>query len=565
MKKGMSIRTMSRILFSLLIPLTILLGCAGVYQVGAAYTAERRQTEERFELELQRTEEELLRPESYMSSLLMQSEAVQKLNSPASELEHYTSKWEIYQGFSSYLTQDPNVLVLALYSAETDAYVERDSGINMTVGQRQAMREELRTRFPQMCRDGTATSGWQVWKTGNSLILYQISKLRNSYGLYGVDLSVLCEDAAEGAQVLIRYEGQLYGGDETLARELEGLQPGQSRAVSDGRILAVCRSFHGVELIALTDDNMALRRGAVLTVMLALLAAVAVGAVVAYYLIWKRRVLQPLQVLKQTMENIRSGNLQSRAVDPRAGSELTEINDAFNHMMEDIRRLKIESYEKELLSRQTQLEYYRLQIRPHFYLNCMKNMYALAAKGDGARLQDYILLTSAYLRHTMQQTNNTVSLREEVLQCQNYVNLIGASSSCPPELECTVDESVQQLCVPTVSLLTFVENSLKYGGTPEPRLRIEITAKRMPVEGEPCLHLRVRDNGPGFSQELLDQFNRMDWNEDTGGHIGLKNVIRRFQLIYGGETHILFYNDDGAVVELFVPIGGQTYKEEAEP
>lgn len=181
MKKGMSIRTMSRILFSLLIPLTILLGCAGVYQVGAAYTAERRQTEERFELELQRTEEELLRPESYMSSLLMQSEAVQKLNSPASELEHYTSKWEIYQGFSSYLTQDPNVLVLAL------------------------------------------------------------------------------------------------------------------------------------------------------------LAAVAVVAVVAYYLIWKRRLLQPLQVLKQTMENIRSGNLQSRALDPRAGSELTEINDAFNHMMDNIR------------------------------------------------------------------------------------------------------------------------------------------------------------------------------------------------------------------------------------
>ena len=57
----------------------------------------------------------------------------------------------------------------------------------------------------------------------------------------------------------------------------------------------------------------------------------------------------------------------------------------------------------------------------------------------------------------------------------------------------------------------------------------------------------------------------MDWNEDTGGHVGLKNVIRRFQLIYSGETHILFYNAQGAVVEMFVPIGSHMQTEEEHP
>lgn len=560
--RSMSIRTMSRILFSLLIPLTVLLGCAGVYQVGTAYVSELRRTQERFELELERLEEELLRPESYMGSLLMQSEAVQQLNAGGDALDLYFSRWELYQAFGTYLAQDRNTSLLAIYCADSDAYVERDSGIHLTSVQRLEMRQMLRAAFPQMCQEGSVGLEWQILRNGDALTLFRIAKLKNTYSLYGVDLSTLCSGDEETG-IVICFEGELYGEDEGLASELEGIAPGQTRSVAGGEILAVCRSFHGVELIALTKSNIALRRGAFIAILLALLSLIAVGAVVLYYGIWKRRVLDPLQILKQTMEDIRKGDLQSRVVDSRAGSELSEINDTFNSMMENIRKLKIESYEKELLNRQTQLEYYRLQIRPHFYLNCMKNMYALAVKRDGSKLQEYILLTSSYLRHTFQQTNQTVSLQEEVLQCRNYVDLIGATSACPPELECTIDESVQQLCVPTVSLLTFVENSLKYGGTPQPRLRIEIIAKRMKVEEELCLHLIVRDNGPGFSQEMLDQLNAMDWNEDTGGHIGLKNVIRRFQLIYNEKTHILFYNEKGAVVEMFVPIpSGMEIKEE---
>lgn len=563
--KSMSIRTMSRILFSLLIPLTVLLGCAGVYQVGVAYFGARQRTEESFDLELERLEEDLLRPESYMSSLLIQSDAVQQLSSRGGQLDFYSSRWEIYQGFGAYLAQDRNTSILALYHVNSDIYIERDSSTNMATEQRLQMRQNLQADFTRMCREGTVSSDWQVLASGDVLTMYRIVKLKDTYGLYGLDLATLCGEADEGSRIVIAWNGSLYGAEENLAAELEGLSDGQSRRVANGEVLAICRSFHGVNLIALSDSNLALRRGAMLTLLLALLAITAVVVVVLYYQIWKRRVLEPLQVLKQTMDDIRQGNLQSRVVDPRAGSELSEINDTFNHMMESIRKLKIESYEKELLSRQTQLEYYRLQIRPHFYLNCMKNMYALSVKKDASKLQEYILLTSAYLRHTFQQTNNTVFLQEEVLQCRNYVDLIGATSSCPPELECTIDESVQQVCVPTVSLLTFVENSLKYGGTPQPCLRIEITAKRMTVEESPCLHLMVRDNGPGFSEELLDRLNTMDWNEATGGHVGLKNVIRRFQLIYSGETHIMFYNSQGAVVEMFVPIGSHMQTEEEHP
>lgn len=559
-RKRDSIQGLSRWLFGLLLPLTFLLGVVSVVQIQLAYRNEKHDTEQAFEGLLLRLEEELTKPESYLSNLLMQSAAVQVLEHTQDTEEQYFAKQELYDAFGLYLAQNRLITVLALYCADTDVYLERDNGMDwLEPSRRQKLRVALQLEYPQACRDGQVQNEWNVSKLDDGVFLHRTMMLQNCYAFCAIDMRQVIgwleENAGTNVQILVPTQNafQMERQPESWDKTISSLRPGQSMTLENGS-MAVCSEFCGTEMIAVSYHTRALHLSSIMTTLLAVLAFTTILIVAFHFWVWNRQILQPLQTLKQTMEDIRAGQLRSRAVNEQAGAELQEINEVFNQMMENIRNLKIEGYEKELRNREIQLEYYYHQIRPHFYLNCLKNLYALSAKGDTARMEQSILLMSAYLRHTLQQNNQAVTLQEEVVQCQNYVDLIGISSSCPPEIICRVEDEMKEIPVPAVSLLTLVENSLKHTGSFDKRVTIEIEARLLPMEEQSCLYIRVKDNGTGFTETELENLNQMDWSADTAGHVGLKNVVQRFQLMYRGETHMVFCNERGAVVELYVPV-----------
>ena len=101
---------------------------------------------------------------------------------------------------------------------------------------------------------------------------------------------------------------------------------------------------------------------------------------------------------------------------PYSSKEFAQVNDTFNRMINTITNLKIESYERKLAAREAELAAekaeltsLRMQIQPHFYLNCLKNIYGLAQMGSFQEIQDEILLLSKHLRYIFR-------IREKVKQ-----------------------------------------------------------------------------------------------------------------------------------------------------
>ncbi len=78
-----------------------------------------------------------------------------------------------------------------------------------------------------------------------------------------------------------------------------------------------------------------------------------------------RTVFKPLSALESTITKIRQGSFESK-VEDRAGTEIQGVYDTFNAMMDEIRTLKIQSYEERLLQQQYHLRYLQLQLEPHF-------------------------------------------------------------------------------------------------------------------------------------------------------------------------------------------------------
>lgn len=66
------------------------------------------------------------------------------------------------------------------------------------------------------------------------------------------------------------------------------------------------------------------------------------------------------------MDAVKNGNMEAKMNDENVIQEFHILSKAFNEMLDEIKTLKISSYEYQLEMQQAKLQYLQIQIRPHF-------------------------------------------------------------------------------------------------------------------------------------------------------------------------------------------------------
>lgn len=206
-------------------------------------------------------------------------------------------------------------------------------------------------------------------------------------------------------------------------------------------------------------------------------------------------------------------------------------------LMEQLQR----DAERERLARElseSKLRMLRAQIEPHFLFNTLGAVQQLAADGApraAALTADLI----AFLRASFSDMRcEQVSLKSEFATIDSYLRVMQARMGARLRFELALPAALAQAEVPSMIVLTLVENAIKHGI--EPSLRggeIHVGAEAQGTS----LRICVRDSGVGMS--------------DTPGHgTGLDNVRRRLQLAYGdGAQLVLREADPGLSAELHLP------------
>ena len=83
--------------------------------------------------------------------------------------------------------------------------------------------------------------------------------------------------------------------------------------------------------------------------------------------------------------------------------------------------------------------------------------------------------------------------------------------------------------------------------------------------------LTVTDNGGGFPEDVIAEINEPDSPLYAQNHVGINNVKKRLQLIYGDRALYAFFNRDigermGSVSEILIPIDcAMLHMAEGEP
>ncbi len=406
------------------------------------------------------------------------------------------------------------------------------------------------------------SKGWFLHVIEERPFLFRFLKNQGVYMICTVDL-----DYVQMPQKLASYPGSefLFFTDEageplTEKRRLSeaGIQPEISdklfsvKGLSGKKYMVVQQTSQngGVTLMCAAPYQGVLMNMNVTQSLLLIMSVAIVLLIFFSYNFLRRFFLQPFNALVVTMEQVKQGKLDAKLEVSQKTDEFVRLQNTFNGMIDEIHNLRIASYEQRLENQQVELQYLQIQIRPHFFLNCLKNLYALAQEKKLDQIQEMILALSAHLRFLFRETRAMVPISDEIKSVQNYIALQQMVMPTPPILTVELDPRLQDMQFPPLSLLTFVENSIKYGEVPGKALNIFIRISLLEDGQESFVDVVVQDNGNGFSEESLKNLQE---NSRTAQHIGIQNVCRRFQLLYGEKSTFLFSNRGGAEIEIFFP------------
>lgn len=197
----------------------------------------------------------------------------------------------------------------------------------------------------------------------------------------------------------------------------------------------------------------------------------------------------------------------------------------------------------EMLQRQnlqTEMEYLRYQINPHFFMNTLNNIHALIDI-DTEEAKAGIINLSRMMRYVLYESEaHLIPLGSEIDFTENYIRLMRMRYDEGVEIRfdhpAEVDERIN---IPPLLLIVFVENAFKHGISYRKRsfvhIVVELTADgRVRCRTRNSRHPQPKDHKPG---------------------IGLENVRKRLELIYDDDFTLRIDDSSADVydIELLIP------------
>lgn len=197
-------------------------------------------------------------------------------------------------------------------------------------------------------------------------------------------------------------------------------------------------------------------------------------------------------------------------------------------------------YERDLVTQElekdkleAELKFLKAQIHPHFLFNTLNNLYALTLKGS-KQAAEVVLKLSGLLSYMLYEGNRRkVAIREELEVIETYISLEKIRYGERLEVTYNVCGNTDDKEIPPMLIIPFVENTFKHGTSGQPEnawinIKIEVA--------EDLLTLMVENSKTNGIPVETTEF------ESKEG-IGLKNVKRRLDLLYG-DRHELQISDD---------------------
>lgn len=186
----------------------------------------------------------------------------------------------------------------------------------------------------------------------------------------------------------------------------------------------------------------------------------------------------------------------------------------------------------------TELKYLRTQIQPHFFFNTLNNLYALTLqKSDNA--PKLVIKLSEMMQYVLYDIDGSkTDLLNEINHINNYIDIERLRFNDKVEAEIDITGDIEDIQIPPLLLLSFVENCFKHGMRGNDKLKINMSFEVI--------------NSGYLEFVLINNFNPNAAQNDGRG-IGNDNAKRRLNLMFS-NNFVLESKIKGDNYKLFLKI-----------
>lgn len=197
---------------------------------------------------------------------------------------------------------------------------------------------------------------------------------------------------------------------------------------------------------------------------------------------------------------------------------------------------------QEKMRRKAELKALQFQVNPHFLFNAL-NTISCVCREDSEKAREFLVVLADFFRYNLNNEASVVTLEDEIEHVRDYLELEKARFEDKLKITWEVPDKMD-IMVPPLIIQPIVENAVRHGVDRQGRRAVHIKVR----EEEKWFSVSVCDEGKGFPEEVLQ---KLKDGEAIGRSVGLGNVHRRMQSIYGEEEGLkITSTDKGSCVEL---------------
>ena len=258
-----------------------------------------------------------------------------------------------------------------------------------------------------------------------------------------------------------------------------------------------------------------------------------------------------LTQIAQSCGKVERGDLAER-LSASGTVEFQKIANAYNDMLDTVQRL-IDENQKETHERYVaEIKQLEMQFNPHFLYNTLENIKFLI-KLDPDKAQKTILRLSELLRYSIDNDAPTARIGEDMGRIEHYLYILKLRFGKKFAYEIDVPDDVQNCVVPKLIMQPLIDNAVKHGFGDKERMKVSIGAHTVGKK----LHIVVSDDGAGMDESQLKAMRKLiRAQSNKTNHIGLYNVERRIELLYGREYGMTIdsASGSGTTVRISLPV-----------
>ena len=267
---------------------------------------------------------------------------------------------------------------------------------------------------------------------------------------------------------------------------------------------------------------------------------------------------KPLKEMETRLADAK-GMPEDFCVAPDKTDEISNMKRAYNHMAASARELLAKTREEEQAIQRGELELVLSQVSPHFLYNTLDTISGMILSGDAQLSFGLVQSLGQFYRNSLGSGRQTVTLGEELVTVQSYLEILNTRYGDGIRVEYHVDDALRERKILKLTIQPLVENAVHHGLRPKGGAGTVVISA---AEEHGALLLSVLDDGVGMSPDKLQKI-RQSTAEETPG-FGLFSIRQRIALFYGTSDPLTIESREGEWTKVTVripPEGGQAHEQ----